>query len=84
MFKTKAFEIKNKKGFLYILGLFAEAALFFACTAGFLLLYFSIIDKEYDPVYVQRGIEAGLVLGILTIILKQHKIIGLILNIICI
>ncbi|MCD7777777.1 MAG: transglutaminase domain-containing protein [Clostridiales bacterium] len=49
-----------------------------------MLLYFSVFDKEYDVLYLKRGIAAGVVLGVITLMLKRHKIAALILNIICI
>ncbi len=88
MFKTKAFEVINKKTCFHfsaqILGFITEAAVFFICMAGFFLLYFSVFDKEYYIETLQRGLSAWLILGLVTLLLKKHKVIALVLNILCI
>ncbi|MCD7905463.1 MAG: transglutaminase family protein [Clostridiales bacterium] len=84
MFKTKNFEIIDKKSKLSFLNIIAEALIYFAGLAVFLLLYFSVFDKEYDIIYVRSGIAAGAVLGLITLMLKRHKLAALILDILCI
>ncbi|MCC8097613.1 MAG: transglutaminase family protein, partial [Eubacterium sp.] len=84
MFNKKIFEITEKKNKLQFLNIITEAVVFIVCMAGFLLLYFSVFDKEYDVLYLKRGIVAGGVFGIITIMHKKHKIAALILNILCV
>ncbi|MCD8238389.1 MAG: transglutaminase-like domain-containing protein [Clostridiales bacterium] len=81
MFKKQHFEIIDKKNHLTFL---TDAAVLGSGIVGFLLLFFSVFDKECSGELLANSLAAAGVIALITLILKRHWVIALILNFICI
>ncbi|MCC8015802.1 MAG: hypothetical protein LIO87_11530, partial [Eubacterium sp.] len=81
MFKKQHFEIIDKKNHLTFL---TDTAVLASGIVGFLLLFFSVFDKECSGELLANSLAAAGVIAIVTLILKRHWVSALILNLICI
>ncbi|MCD7856002.1 MAG: transglutaminase-like domain-containing protein [Clostridiales bacterium] len=80
MYKKQHIEVLNKKNPLTFL---TDAAVLFSGITGFLLLFFSVFDKECNGELLANSLAAAGVIAVVTLILKRHWVIALIINIIC-
>lgn len=81
MFKKRSFQVVNQKNHITVL---TDAAVLAAGACAFLLLFFSVFDKEYNGEALAHWVFAAFAFGVVTLLLKRHIFIALILNLICI